>query len=92
MVSACCEVDTIFRLWLSGLKVAGLEAYFSETVERVVVAAITQSGETGNPHVETDNAALWLPCFNFAPSLNRHKPLAARLTDRDIAYITQNGT
>ena len=27
MVSACCEVDTIFRLWLSGLKVVGLEAY-----------------------------------------------------------------
>ena len=27
MVSACCEVDTIFRLWLSGLKVAGPEAY-----------------------------------------------------------------
>ena len=31
MVSACCEVDTIFRLWLSGLKVAGTEAYYPVT-------------------------------------------------------------
>ena len=30
MVSACCEVDTIFRLWLSGLKVAGTEAYVNQ--------------------------------------------------------------
>ena len=53
MVSACCEVDTIFRLWLSGLKVAGLEAYCHSGLSPISVSACRPWWRSAAPSQQT---------------------------------------
>ena len=50
---------------------------FLEAVERFDVAAVTQGGETGDTHIDTDCRAVWQRWIDFALRLDRDKPLAA---------------
>ena len=48
-----------------------------EAVERIDVAAVTQGGETGDPHVDADRFTIRNRLFNFALRLDRYEPFTA---------------
>jgi hypothetical protein len=61
-----------------------------ETVERLDVALIAQSGEPCNAEVDPDGAGCrWQRLRNFPLRLNRRKPFFASSRDSDVTQLAE---